>query len=144
MNVFFFLLFLKYINVVNVVVGADLCSPCDTSITSCDSNYVCNPATYRCECPTDHVQYGDDCCKCLFIYLILLYPLLHKAKWWLYRIHTLVILSHCVRPATKASFCPVNKSNLFLWNLKEIFIVYKVIPSYSYAPLRRRGGILFY
>ena len=69
MNVFSFVVFWN-IYVVNVVVGADLCSPCDTSITSCDSNYVCNAATYRCECPTDGVQYGDNCCKCLFIYIV--------------------------------------------------------------------------
>ncbi|XP_053405040.1 neurogenic locus notch homolog protein 1-like [Mercenaria mercenaria] len=43
--------------------GPDICDPCDLAISSCDPSLVCNPDTYRCECPTDQVQIMDTCCK---------------------------------------------------------------------------------
>ncbi|XP_060560578.1 fibropellin-1-like [Ruditapes philippinarum] len=42
-------------------VGQHLCDLCDSATLLCDSNLVCSSETYKCECPTDEVQIGDDC-----------------------------------------------------------------------------------
>ena len=49
-----------------IPVGENNCEVCDPSTPTCRSDLVCNPATYRCECPTDEVQIGDKCCKYSF------------------------------------------------------------------------------
>ncbi|XP_053406285.1 neurogenic locus notch homolog protein 1-like [Mercenaria mercenaria] len=45
----------------SICLGPNLWDPCDPSTPSCDSSLVCNPNTYRCECPADQVQIGDMC-----------------------------------------------------------------------------------
>jgi hypothetical protein len=53
----------KYILSFFITVGTELCDPCDPNADECSDDYVCNPNTGRCECPTDEVQIGDNCCK---------------------------------------------------------------------------------
>jgi hypothetical protein len=63
MFVSFRLIFLAYSHS-NFSDGQLLCDSCDPMSSTCDSSLVCNANTYRCECPPDEVQIGDDCCKC--------------------------------------------------------------------------------
>ena len=43
--------------------GMELCDPCDPSNPTCESGLVCSPISYTCECPSNKVQIGDECCK---------------------------------------------------------------------------------
>lgn len=46
-----------------ILVGAGLCDPCDNLTQLCAPPLECSLDTYRCECPSDQVQIGDQCCK---------------------------------------------------------------------------------
>jgi hypothetical protein len=46
-----------------LTVGETLCDPCDPNMNTCEDPLVCSSETYRCECPDDRVQIGDNCCR---------------------------------------------------------------------------------